>query len=137
LRTVGDDYEPSRFSTWAAKAVAMIGRLPDTLADRSIVVPMRRRAPAEHVERLRLDRPGDFGDLTRRAARWVADTSPRCTPLTQRYPTTGARFSRSPISPADGDSLRVRGPRASMTPDIAQTLRDHRVELLALLDERE
>jgi hypothetical protein len=73
VRTVGDDHEPRRFSTWAAKAVAMIGCLPDTLTDRSIVVPMRRRAPREPVERLRLDRPGDFEDLRRRAARWAAD----------------------------------------------------------------
>jgi hypothetical protein len=73
VRTVGDEHEPRRFSTWAAKAVAMIGRLPETLADRSIVVPMRRRAPDEQVERLRLDRPGAFEDLRRRAARWGAD----------------------------------------------------------------
>jgi hypothetical protein len=73
VRTVGDDHEPARFSTWAAKAVALIGRLPDTLADRSIVVPMHRRAPGEQVERLRLDLPGVFEDLRRRAARWAAD----------------------------------------------------------------
>jgi hypothetical protein len=73
VRTVGDDHEPRRFFTWAAKALALIGRLPDTLADRSIVIPMRRRAPGEQVERLRLDRPGAFEDLRRRAARWAAD----------------------------------------------------------------
>ena len=28
MRTVGDDHEPRRFSTWAAVAIAMIGRLP-------------------------------------------------------------------------------------------------------------
>jgi hypothetical protein len=73
VRTVGDEHEPRRFSTWAAKALALIGRLPDTLGDRSIVVPMRRRAPGEQVERLRLDRPGAFEDLRRRVARWAAD----------------------------------------------------------------
>jgi Protein of unknown function (DUF3631) len=73
VRTVGDENEPRRFSTWAAKAVALIGHLPDTLADRSLVVPMRRRAAGEHVERLRLDRAGGFEDLRRRAARWAAD----------------------------------------------------------------
>ncbi len=73
VRTVGDENEPRRFSTWAAKAVALIGHLPDTLADRSLVVPMRRRAAGEQVERLRLDRPGGFEDLRRRAARWAAD----------------------------------------------------------------
>jgi hypothetical protein len=73
VRTVGDDNEPCRFSTWAPKAVALIGRLPDTLADRSLVVAMRRRAPGEHIERLRFDRPGGFEELRRRAARWAAD----------------------------------------------------------------
>jgi putative DNA primase/helicase len=73
VRTVGDDHEPRRFSTWAAKAVALIGRLPDTLADRSVVIQMHRRAPGERVERLRLDRPDAFQDLRRRAARWAAD----------------------------------------------------------------
>lgn len=73
VRTTGDDHEPRRFSTWAAKAVALIGRLPDTLTDRSIVIPMRRRAPDEQIERLRLDRPGAFSELCRRAARWAAD----------------------------------------------------------------
>ena len=73
VRTVGDDHEPRRFSTWAAKAVALIGRLPDTLADRSVNIPMRRRAPGENVERLRLDRPGAFEDLRRRVASWSAD----------------------------------------------------------------
>src|ERR1700676_3791084 len=56
VRTVGDENEPRRFSTWAAKAVALIGHLPDTFADRSLVVPMRRHAAGEHVERLRLER---------------------------------------------------------------------------------
>lgn len=36
IRTVGKDFEPRRFSTWAPKAIAMIGKLPGTLADRSI-----------------------------------------------------------------------------------------------------
>jgi hypothetical protein len=73
VRTVGDEYEPRRFSTWSAKVVALIGRLPDTLADRSIIIPMRRRASREHVERLRLDLPGAFEQIRRRATRWSAD----------------------------------------------------------------
>lgn len=73
VRTTGDDHEPRCFSTWAAKALALIGRLPDTLTDRSIVIPMRRRAPDEQIERLRLDRSGAFSELCRRAARWAAD----------------------------------------------------------------
>ena len=74
IRTAGDDHEPRRFRTWAPKAVALIGRLPSTLQDRAIVLPMRRKMPGESVERLRLDRLDALTDpLRRKAARWVTD----------------------------------------------------------------
>lgn len=72
LRTVGEDYEPRAFATFAPVAIAMIGRLPDTLADRSIPLRMRRKKTSEHVERLRLDRL-DFEDSRSRMARWAKD----------------------------------------------------------------
>jgi hypothetical protein len=77
VRTVGDDHEARRFSTWAPKAIALIGRLPETLEDRSILVPMRRRAPNEHVERLRFHGPaaGAFEELRRRSMRWASDNA--------------------------------------------------------------
>ena len=73
IRTVGDNHEPRRFSTWAPKAIALIGALPDTLADRSIPVRLRRKRPDESVERVRLDRMDDLTVLKRQAARWAAD----------------------------------------------------------------
>jgi Protein of unknown function (DUF3631) len=76
LRTSGDDFEPRRFSTWGAKVLALIGHLPDTLTDRSVVIPMRRRAQNERIERLRLDKAGEFANLCSRAARWAADHLP-------------------------------------------------------------
>ena len=42
IRTVGDDHEPRQFSTWAPAAIAMIGRVPDTLEDRSVSIALRR-----------------------------------------------------------------------------------------------
>jgi|HubBroStandDraft_3_1064219.scaffolds.fasta_scaffold01323_5 hypothetical protein len=77
VRAVGDEHEARPFSTWAPKAIALIGRLPDTLEDRSIMIPMRRRAPHEHVERLRSHRPaaGVFEELRRRAMRWAGDNA--------------------------------------------------------------
>ena len=72
VRTVG--HEPRLFSTWGARMIALIGHLPTTLEDRAIVLPMRRRALGEMVERIRRDtllRRLDL--LRRRAARWVAD----------------------------------------------------------------
>jgi hypothetical protein len=74
VRTVGNDFEPRRFSTWCPKVLALIGRLQDTIEDRSIILHMRRRAPNERIERLRLDRlHHEFEVVRRRAARWAAD----------------------------------------------------------------
>ena len=70
IRTAGDDHEPRRFSTWGAKVVAMIGKLPDTLADRAICVAMRRKLPEEKVTRLRND---PFEELRQQIARFAAD----------------------------------------------------------------
>lgn len=53
IRTVGEEHEPRQFSTWGAKAIALIGKLPDTLADRSIPIQMRRKLPSERVHKLR------------------------------------------------------------------------------------
>jgi hypothetical protein len=42
------------FSTFSPKAIAGIGKLPDTIADRAIPVRLKRAAPSERVERFRL-----------------------------------------------------------------------------------
>ena len=41
------------FSTYCAKAIAGIGKLPDTVADRSLPIRLERRAPDERAERFR------------------------------------------------------------------------------------
>ncbi len=41
------------FSTFSPKAIAGIGNLPDTIADRSIPIRLKRAARCEHVERFR------------------------------------------------------------------------------------
>src|SRR5262249_20113727 len=63
VRCEGEQREPRTFSTWAPKAIALIGRLPATLHDRALVLPMRRRSPHERVERLRLDRLRELDPL--------------------------------------------------------------------------
>ena len=73
LRTVGDDHEPRQFSTWSPAAIAMIGRLPDTLNDRSVIISLRRRKPEESVRPFRSDRADDLRVLARKMARWVQD----------------------------------------------------------------
>ncbi len=73
LRTINDDHEPSPFSTWAPKAIALIGEMHPTLADRSLIISMRRKRSEERVERLRLDQMDIFNNLHRRVVRWVQD----------------------------------------------------------------
>src|SRR6185437_14951871 len=71
--TTGPDFDPRKFSTWGPKCIAMIGKLSDTLADRSIAILLRRRLPHETVEKLRHADQGLFDELHRRCARFVAD----------------------------------------------------------------
>lgn len=73
IRIAGEDLEPRIFSTWCPKVLAGIGKLPDTLTSRSIVVPMRRKRADERCERLRADRDMGFGALRSRLARWALD----------------------------------------------------------------
>jgi hypothetical protein len=50
-RCVGKKYELEYFPTYGPKAFAVIGRLSDTLADRSIIVTMQRRTEGQRIER--------------------------------------------------------------------------------------
>jgi Protein of unknown function (DUF3631) len=77
LRTVGDDFEPRQFGTYAACAIAMIGQLPGTLADRSIGIELQRRLAGEVVEPFRFDRTEHLDRLASKAARWAADNADR------------------------------------------------------------
>jgi hypothetical protein len=72
-RCEGEDHEVRAFSTWAPKAIAAIGRLPETLEDRAIKIRMRRRRPDERVARFRLDRAHQFESLRRQAWTWAQD----------------------------------------------------------------
>jgi hypothetical protein len=52
-RCVGTKMEVKDFAVFCPKALAGIGNLPDTVADRAIPIRMRRRAPSEPIVRLR------------------------------------------------------------------------------------
>jgi hypothetical protein len=71
IRSVGDDYEPRRFSTWGAKAIALIGELPSTLQDRSIAIPMQRKPTSKRVVRT----TQGLEVLRRKIARWCNDNA--------------------------------------------------------------
>lgn len=73
MRRRQGDYEPEVFSTWAPKAIAMIGDLPATLADRAVSIRMLRAKASEHVKHLRLDRLTELEPFRRRASTWAAN----------------------------------------------------------------
>ena len=75
LRTVavGDDFEVRSFSTYGACAIALIGQLPGTLADRSVPITLTRRKRDEAITSFRLDRIGHLVTLARKLARWTKD----------------------------------------------------------------
>src|SRR5262249_10767854 len=61
------------FRVFCPKAIAGIGKLPDTVADRSIPIRMKRRAASESVERFRrrhLDT--EANEIRTHLARWTA-----------------------------------------------------------------
>ena|GEM_PF-989108 len=64
------------FDVYGAKAFAGIGRLPDTVGDRSIIIDMLRRAPDEPVERFRYREASAEAEPLRTALeRWSQDAN--------------------------------------------------------------
>jgi putative DNA primase/helicase len=70
---VNGEHKPRRFSTWAAKAIATIRSVADTIEDRSVRITLQRKARNAKVERLRRRDSEEFKALRSKAARWAAD----------------------------------------------------------------
>jgi putative DNA primase/helicase len=69
-----------QFSTWCPKAIAMIGRLPETLGDRCIIIRMQKKSRDQKCERIR---DLNVGDLPARCEQFVkanADTIAKARP---------------------------------------------------------
>jgi len=73
LRCVGENHDPRRFSTWAPKAIALIGKMPDSMMDRAIPIPMKRKTKAETVARIQDSSPQVFAELRSKIVRFVQD----------------------------------------------------------------
>jgi hypothetical protein len=76
LRCIEPDYTPQMFSTFAPKAIGMVGRkLPPATLGRCIFIEMRRKKGSELVEKFhRVDDP-DLASLRSRLQRWAADNT--------------------------------------------------------------
>lgn len=73
IKSVGDDHTPTRFSTWGAKALSGIGKLPETIMDRSVILPMRKRLAHEKAERLRYVENHLFDSIRSKIQRCIDD----------------------------------------------------------------
>jgi len=69
----GEDFIPTRFCTWGAKATAGIGEPPETMKDRSVCLRLRRKTGGEKAERLRYAPKDLFVDIQRKLARFAED----------------------------------------------------------------
>jgi hypothetical protein len=76
LRCVGEAQEVRQFSTWCPKSIALIGRLPHTLHDRSIPIQLQRRLPGDKRARLPGRHNSELVRLRRQIARFAQDISP-------------------------------------------------------------
>ena len=74
VRCVGEDFTPTVFKTFGPKVIAQIGKLPETLEDRAIVIRMRRKHADDNRKRLRRPKPNDaFDKLRQKITRWTND----------------------------------------------------------------
>lgn len=73
IRCSGDDNEPTAYFVYGAKAISGIGKIPNTLMDRSISLTLRRMLKSERRKRVR-DLPRHKTDLIKeKLARWADD----------------------------------------------------------------
>jgi uncharacterized protein DUF3631 len=67
----GKNIETEELPAYCAVALAGLGNLPDTIVSRSVVISMRRRSPAEHVEPYRRFHAAEGNQLRDRLAAWA------------------------------------------------------------------
>ena len=72
IRCHGETNEPERFCVYSAKAIAVIGRMHETLMDRSIEIVMQRTTN-KSLPKLRSSNRASFEALQRQCARWAED----------------------------------------------------------------
>ena len=76
IRCITDEHRPELFSTFAPKALGMIGRkLPPATLGRCIIIELRRRTKNETAERFAHKDDAELGDLRRRLRRWAMDNT--------------------------------------------------------------
>ncbi|WP_192577914.1 DUF3631 domain-containing protein [Francisella sp. LA112445] len=73
IRTVGDNYDSKKFSTWSPKVFASIKPLQGTVMDRSIEVRLRRKTIHEIVDRLPVNFKDQCLEIRSKLLKWGTD----------------------------------------------------------------
>lgn len=82
IRCVGDDITPTPFNVWGAKALCGIGKIADTLQDRSITLRLRRKTTGETVQNVDKSDPEQWAILRAKLARFAQDNKTKLLLLT-------------------------------------------------------
>lgn len=99
IRTNPTTLEVEKFSTWGPKAIALIGRLPETIADRSIPIRLERKTTCESVQRVGIDFDGEQRNFRRRMKRWGDDSAKLLKAVSPEIPDTGNDRAQDNWSP--------------------------------------
>jgi hypothetical protein len=74
LRCITDEHTPELFSTFATKAIGMIGRkMPPQTLSRCIFIELRRRKKDERITKFKHEDDAELADLRSRLRRWSLD----------------------------------------------------------------
>lgn len=73
VRCVGEEQIPTPFNVWGAKALCGIGKIADTLQDRSIPLKLRRKSQGETVNNVDKSDPQQWALLRAKLARFAQD----------------------------------------------------------------
>ena len=135
LRVTGEDLEPRSFSTYGACAIALIGSLPATLTDRSVLIDLARRKADEAIEPFRFDRVEHLVELRRKLARWMTDNAEAVAATEPQMPALYNRAADNwrgllAIATVAGADWLARGHRAALAGADTDIDEGSRLELL-------
>lgn len=139
----GKHVDVVEYPCFAPVALAGLGDLPDTIIDRSVIVPMRRRAPGEHVEPFRARRAErDAVHLAGRLEEWAGRAVER---LEDREPEMPPGITDRPadvweplviVGDAAGEPWATRVRQACVTLNAERAERDPSLGVQLLADVR-
>src|SRR5262249_51767498 len=87
IRCVTDAHRPELFSTFAPKAIGMVGRkMPVATLSRCITLELRRRTRADNVEGFKHQDARALSHLRRRLLRWAVDVVASLRDVSRRRP---------------------------------------------------